>query len=621
MFRRQVGRIGRIGWGGLVERFTMDAIGSEVPARGGRMTQAFRLVRALLRGHKRLFFTAVAGAAVFATCTVLSSLVVRLIIDDIVVPRFDGKRVTVGTVAWILGALIFVGLVRAAGVIVRRTWAGRTSWRVTESITSQVIQRVVTQPAPWHRRQSTGDVITRAGVDAEAATAVLGPLPYASSVVVLVVLSGSWLIYTDPILGLGAVLVFPLLLVLNVIYQNKVDRHYNTAQDELGKLSAAVHESFDGVAVVKSFGAEARETERLAIIAGRLRSARLSAVRLRSTFEALLDGVPNVANILLVVGGAYRVRSGDLTVGELTSFVYLFTLLVFPLRLIGYALSELPRSQAGWSRIRELLDQPVEPDPARTLVRGTDNSVQLHDVWFNRDDNRDNNRDDNRDDNRDVLRGVTATVPAGRTVAIVGATGSGKTTLLDLVAGLVEPAKGTITVPAEGCLMVFQEPFMLAGTVRDNVTLGLPISDADVQRAIDVAEAGFVRDLPNGVDTLVGERGVGLSGGQRQRVVLARALVRRPAVLLLDDTTSALDPTTEAKVLANLRASLGDTTVLAVASRPSTIALADDVLFLRDGVVVAHGRHDEMMGSVASYRELIEAFEHDRAALDAEAAR
>ncbi len=573
---------------------------------GNRLVQAFRLVRALLRHQKRTFFIACGGAAVFAACTVGSAAVVKLIIDDVITPRFEDGEVAASTVAGVLGLLILLGFVRAAGVVVRRTWAGRTAWGVTERLSAEVVDRLAEQPVPWHRRQTTGDLITRAGVDAEAATAVLQPLPFASGVVVMVFLSTVWLLITDLPLGIAAVCVFPVLIALNIGYQRRVDRYYNTAQDELGRLSSAVHESFEGVAVVKSFGAEHRETERLALIAGRLREARLGAVRLRSIFESLLDGIPNVVNIGLLVGGAFRVRAGEMTVGELTSFIYLFTLLVFPLRLIGFTLSELPHSLAGWGRIRSLLDQPVDPDPVLTLHRGSDNSVHVRDVHYS------------HDGDREVLTGVTAEIDAGRTVAVVGATGAGKTTLLHLIAGLVPPERGTVTVPEAGAEMVFQEAFLLAGTVRDNITLGADVPNDAVELALQVAEADFVHSLPQGLDTEIGERGVGLSGGQRQRLALTRALVRRPAVLLLDDTTSALDPATEAKVIANLKAALTTTTVVAVASRPSTIALADDVLYLVDGEVVAHGLHDELMDTVPAYRQLIEAFEHDRAALDAE---
>jgi ABC-type multidrug transport system fused ATPase/permease subunit len=574
-----------------------------------RFVAAARLLRGLLRHHKRLFAIAVGGAAVFATCTVLSSVMIGEITDRVIVPRFERGSVRSSTVIGVLLLTISVGLVRASGVVVRRVWAGRTAWRVTESITAEVIDRIVQQPAPWHRRQSTGDLITRAGVDAEAATAILSPLPFASSVVVLLALSSTWLIVTDPVLGVISVLLFPLLVVINLLYQRKVDRYFDAAQRELGTLSAAVHESFDGVVVVKAFGAEARETQRLATIAARLRDERLGAVRLRSSFEALLDFVPNAANLGLLLAGAYRVRSGDLDIGELTSFIFLFSLLVFPLRIIGYAFSELPHSMAGWARIRELLDQPIEPDPRDDLLTGPDQGIVIEHLFYGH---------LGATGDRDAISDLSAVIPPGRTVAVVGATGSGKTTLLHLLAGLIPARSGSVTVPPGGCSLVFQEPFLFAGSVRDNVTLGRPVTDDDVRLALAVAEAGFVTALPDGTATIVGERGVGLSGGQRQRIGLARALVTRPSALLLDDTTSALDPTTEAAVLANLRTHLTGTTVVAVASRPSTIALADEVLYMVDGAVVAHGTHTELLERSEGYRELMEAFEHDRHALAAD---
>jgi ATP-binding cassette subfamily B protein len=301
------------------------------------------------------------------------------------------------------------------------------------------------------------------------------------------------------------------------------------------------------------------------------------------------------------VAGAYRVRSGELSVGELLGFVYLFTLLVFPLRIIGYALSEMPHSQAGLARIHSLLDDPLEPDPASTVERVEGGPVELIGVEVS------------HDGERLVLDGVEARVAPGTTVVVVGPTGSGKTTVLDVIAGLVPLRSGTVRVPAGQVAVVFQEPFLLAASIRENITLGAAIGDDAVAEALALAEADFVHDLPDALATVVGERGVGLSGGQRQRIALARALVRRPSLLLLDDTTSALDPSTEAKVLTNLRTGLSGTTVVAVASRPSTIALADEVLYLVGGRVVAQGGHDELMASNAEYRELIQAFEHERA--------
>jgi ABC-type multidrug transport system fused ATPase/permease subunit len=289
-------------------------------------------------------------------------------------------------------------------------------------------------------------------------------------------------------------------------------------------------------------------------------------------------------------------------VGGLTSFLYLFTLLVFPLRLIGWALSQLPSSLAGWDRVREILDEPPMTDPAG-LLREPDPGVgvEFRNVSFA------------YEPGSEVISGISASVRAGATVAVVGPTGSGKTTLLEVAAGLLAPDTGEVAVAGREPALVFQEPFLLSGSIADNVLLGIAASPDELAEALRLAAADeFVDVLPNGAETIVGERGISLSGGQRQRVALARALVRRPTVLLLDDTTSALDPSTEARILGNLRQSLGGSTTLIVASRPSTIALADEVLFVVDGRLRAHGTHDELMGSDPDYRSLVEAYEHDR---------
>jgi ABC-type multidrug transport system fused ATPase/permease subunit len=219
------------------------------------------------------------------------------------------------------------------------------------------------------------------------------------------------------------------------------------------------------------------------------------------------------------------------------------------------------------------------------------------------------------DERQAVISGADAVIEAGTVAAFVGPTGAGKSTLLDLTAGLLAPTSGTVHLAPGPRAVVLQEPFLFSGTVRDNVLVAAELDDDEVWAALELASAdGFVRDLPSALDTVVGERGVTLSGGQRQRVALARALARRPEILLLDDTTSALDPTTEMRVLDRLRHALSDTTVVMIASRPSTISLADDVVFVRDGRIAAHGPHVELMSSVPAYRTLVEAFETDREA-------
>ena len=571
-----------------------------------RLKEASHLINRLVRFHPKLFITAVSGATLFALCTVASSIGLRWMIDRVILVRFEQNIVDLP--ALIAGSIIVIGigLLRAFGVVVRRSYAGKAEWRTCETLTERVIDHIVAQPIEWHRKRMTGDIVARCGVDADASVAILAPLPFSTSVVVMMVVSASWMLFVDIPLGLVAVVVFPILLLLNVGYQRRIDRYYNLAQKELGSLSEAVHESFDGVMVVKSFGAEKRETQRLADISSRLRDARIDAVGIRSTFEAMLDAIPNLLNIALIVLGSYRVKSGNMSVGELSSFIYLFSLLVFPLRIIGYLFSEIPHSVAGWRRINEVLDEKLLRDPAMD-IRSTQHGVgiEIRDCCFG------------HQDQSPILNNLNLKIDQGKTVALVGATGCGKTTLLHLISGLISPTSGDIAVQSGGVSLVFQEAFLFAESLRYNITLDSQISTESVQRALEISQCNdFVVDLELGLDTTMGERGISLSGGQRQRVALARAIAQNRSVLLLDDTTSALDPNTEANVVTSLRQMSGHHTVVIVASRPSTIALADEVLFMDEGCIAERGSHDELLGRSPKYLELIKAFEHDRKSTD-----
>ena len=591
-----------------VETQVVNAPTSEPRFARGRRYLAF--VLELVRIHPTLFVVAVAGAFVFALCTVASSIAIRWVIDEVILPRFEEGDVATSTLVTGCLLIIGIGVLRAIGVVVRRSYAGMAQWRVAETLANRVSARFVRQPVSWHRRQSDGQLLARAGVDVDTSIAAMAPIPFAMSTVLMVVVAAIWLLLTDVVMGVVAVSVFPVLIVVNVMYQHRVDRHFDAAQQALGDFSGAVHESFEAVQLVKAYGASRRETDRLSKMAGQIRDARVHAVHLRGSFEALLETIPSLTNIGIVVLGAARVRSGDVTVGELSGFIYMFTLLVFPLRIIGYALSELPHSYSGYHRVKSTIDEPLDPDPMTTIATATEPyAIELRDVSFTY-----------PGESAPVIDRASVRIPSSSVTAIVGATGAGKTTLVDLVGGLLPATAGSVALAPGERAIVFQEAFLFGGTVRDNVIVGLDpddprTSDERVWEALSWACAdSFVRGLPDGLDTMVGERGVTLSGGQRQRIALARALVRRPTLLLLDDTTSALDPATELEVLANLRAALADTTVVMVASRPSTVALADDVLFVDRGRIVDHGTHDRLMRDVGPYRDLIEAFETDRAA-------
>jgi len=582
---------------------TPDSTTSEAKSR---LREASHLINQLVRFHPKLFAIAVSGATLFALCTVASSIGLRWMIDRVILVRFE-QNVT-DLAALIAGSIIVIGigLLRAFGVVIRRSYAGKAEWRTCETLTEKVIDHIVAQPIEWHRKKMTGDIVARCGVDADASVAILAPLPFSTSVVVMMVVSASWMLFVDIPLGLVAVVVFPILLLLNIGYQRRIDRYYNLAQKELGSLSEAVHESFDGVMVVKSFGAEKRETQRLASISSRLRDARIDAVGIRSTFEAMLDAIPNLLNIALIVLGSYRVKSGNMSVGELSSFIYLFSLLVFPLRIIGYLFSEIPHSVAGWRRINEVLEEKLLRDPAddiQNTQRGA--GIEIKDCFFG------------HQGQIPIISNLNLKISEGKTVALVGATGCGKTTLLHLISGLISPTSGNIAVQSGGVSLVFQEAFLFAETLRYNITLDAGISTESVKKALEISQCNdFIDDLELGIDTSMGERGISLSGGQRQRVALARAIAQNRSVLLLDDTTSALDPNTEANVVRSLRQMSGHHTVVIVASRPSTIALADEVLYMDEGCIADRGSHEELLGRSAKYLELIKAFEHDRKSTD-----
>jgi ABC-type multidrug transport system fused ATPase/permease subunit len=333
-------------------------------------------------------------------------------------------------------------------------------------------------------------------------------------------------------------------------------------------------------------------------------------VSLRSTFESIIDATPSLVNIALIAFGALRIRSGSMTIGELSAFVYLFTLVALPLRIVSYLFSELPHSISGWDRVQQILREPLQANPRDAIghvdlpvgASGAMNDmVQLENVSVS------------HSPGADALRVVNLSVKTGRTVAIVGATGAGKTTLLHLIAGLIAPHQGQVRLGTKKVGLVFQEAFLFAESLRYNLALGSPVGDRELREALQIAGASdFVDDLGLGMDTVLGERGVSLSGGQRQRLALARALAMGSELLLLDDTTSALDPATEAAVLTNLQTLGGRITTLIVASRPSTIALADEVAFIIDGEVVAMGSHVDLVKLNPQYHQLISAFEHDR---------
>jgi ABC-type multidrug transport system fused ATPase/permease subunit len=422
------------------------------------------------------------------------------------------------------------------------------------------------------------------------------------------------MLLTDLVMALVGLLVFPLVIVSNVVFQRIQSPLMTRAQALRAEVSEVAHESFDGAMVVKTLGREHEETERFARKAHQLRDTNIKAGRVRAVFDPVLEALPNLGVLAVLAVGVQRVLGGQAEVGDVVTIGYLLTIVAFPIRSLGWLLGEFPRSVVGFQRVSAVLAATGEMQYGGSgLPRAEAGATLEVDRLGYR-----------YDGGPALLDGLTFAVGPGRTVAVVGATASGKSTLTSLLVRLVDPDRGAIRVDgtdlrdlahgvlAEHVALVPQQAFLFDDSVRGNVALGADVSDEEVWAALRTAQAdGFVAALDDGLDTRLGERGTTLSGGQRQRLSLARALVRRPRLLIMDDATSAVDPEVEARILAALRGRAGDrgATVLVVAYRKATIALADEVVYLRDGRVADQGTHGELLARAPGYAHLVNAYE------------
>ena len=572
---------------------------SSPEATGRLLRRGFAIVRHHVRLHPWPFALAVLGALVYAAATIASSAVIGWVVDEIIRPRFGEGDATGATVLSGVVAIVAVGLAKSAGIVFRRINATRSQANVQATVRKKVVDKYLDLPLSFFRSRSTGELIAHAGQDAEAATFVMAPLPWATGVLVLLVVAAVWLLATDLFLAAIGLVLLPTLLAVNVLFQRRMEGPANLAQDRFGNVSSVAYESIDGAMVVKAFGAEDSETERFRGAVVELRDAKVQFARLQATFDALLNSLPSIGIIVLLVIGAWRVQNGAVTAGTLVAFANLLNLLAWPLRLVGWVLGDLPRTIAGFDRVTGVLRvDPPAPTNAHHIEAGT--GLRVEHLSFQ------------HEDGTPALVDVDFALTPGTTAALVGPTGCGKSTLLQVIAGLAEPESGRV-IADRPIALAFQEPFVFADSVEQNIALGRDLPAGAYERAVSVAQASeFIDRLPDGFASVIGERGTTLSGGQRQRLALARALALEPRLLLLDDATSSVDPETESVILANLGGSRGGMTVLMVATRPSTIALADVIVYMEAGRVVAMGAHDELLRTVPGYASLVHAYEEAR---------
>jgi ATP-binding cassette subfamily B protein len=569
-----------------------------------RRRAAWRFVRAVIRSQASGVVGAALSGLLWQAGAVSAPLMVKYAIDHGVLTK-DRHTLLI----W-LGALLGVGLLEMTAGAVRHLYAIRNRARSDARVRDAIFAHALRLDASYHDRVGPGELMSRASSDSEHVARMMDSIGHTIGYVLTVFAVAIVLLFLDWRLALIVLIPLPLISIAGWAYSRRYHARTERLQERWGEAATLVEETVSGIRVVKGLGAggplaaEFRRRSR-SIVDRALEIARLDAV-----FMPTLEFLPMLGLIAVLWLGGRRVIAGDLSLGSFVAFNAYIAMLVWPLRVLGQRVTTLQKAVGASARISEVLDaepqlrDPRHPEVLERPVRG---EVRLTGVQFG------------HEGGHPVLDGLDLHVAPGESLALVGATGSGKSTVAGLLARLYDPDAGSVSLDGHdvrdlriadvrgAVALVFEETFLFTDTVRENIRFARPdADDDDVERAAELAgAAAFIADLPDGYDTLLGERGFSLSGGQRQRVAIARAILADPAVLVLDDATSAVDATKEHEIRAALTTVMSARTTLVIAHRPATIALADRVAVLEGGRIVEQGTHAELLRRSTRYRALL----------------
>ncbi|MGN6608147.1 MAG: ABC transporter ATP-binding protein [Jatrophihabitans sp.] len=565
-----------------------------------------RKLWSIMRRHRRNVIIAVVAAIVGSASQTLVPLIARQIVDNVVVSRRDSLA------PWLI-VLFATAVLAFALAYVRRYRGGQVALRVQFDLRNAMHDHLQRLDLATLSTMPTGQLVARANSDSALIQGLLNFLPLMTGNLLMMLLSLGVMFVLSPLLALLALVVVPLLFAVSYRMRRRVFPATWDGQQREGDVAQIVDEDVTGVRVVKAFGQEERELQRLVAAAQRLYGSRMRATRLNARYQPLLEAVPVFAQVLILVAGGLLALHGRISLGTFLAFSTYVGQFAAPARQLAAVLTVGQQARAGVERIFQLLELRPRIADAPDAVELADvrGEIVFEDVRFG------------YDPDAPVLDGLQLRIAPGERVAIVGASGSGKSTVAALVSRFHDPQAGRVLVDGHDVREVrlaslrrriavaFEESFLFSDTIRANIAYGRPgASHDEIVAAARAAQAdGFVRGLPEGYDTVVGERGLTLSGGQRQRVALARAILADPRILVLDDATSAVDVATEEAIHDNLRDVLAHRTTLLVAHRVSTLHLADRVVVLDGGRVVASGTHEELSESNALYRSLLSGLE------------
>ena len=511
--------------------------------------------------------------------------------------------------ALLIGAILAVGLLRAVLMLGRRFISGKQALAVEWDMRDALYARLLRLSFGYYDRHQTGQLMSRATVDLQTIRFFLGyGLIFFAQHVITIGSVTAVLFFYEWRLALLALAITPLLVGVAYRYSHVSHPVLREVQQKLGDVATVAEESIVGIHVVKSFAQEGQVEEQFRRASDGVFEAAVRANTQRSLYVPLLTFLPTLAQAGVLLAAGHFVVQGDLTIGGFFAFNLLLTMLVVPLRSLGLWIGQAQRATASGERFFEVIDEPEEvadgsgagelpAGPGRVVFAGVDFGY---------------------DPGRLVLEGIDLEIEAGTTIALIGASGSGKTTLASLVPRFYDVSAGSVLIDGADVRdvtrrslrravgVISQDPFLFSASVRDNIAFGVPdVTQELFEAAARAAQAHpFIEQLPDGYDTVIGERGVTLSGGQRQRLAIARALVIDPRILILDDATASVDATTESLIRAGLTEAMRGRTTIVIAHRLSTIALADTVIVLEHGRIVARGTESELLETSPVYREI-----------------